>query len=181
MESLEKQLEVIKRGTLEILPEEELVPKLKKSIETGKPLRVKLGIDPTSPIFIWLYRCHSQDAAVSGYGHLPVLIIGDYTATVGDPSGKNKTRQMFSHEEVLKNAKTYQDQFFRIVDKNRCEVIYNGDWFKKLTSPRSFILQAILPLRRCSSVKISRNATLPASPSASMNSCIRSCRGTTPW
>ncbi len=134
METLEKQLSVIRRGAAEIVPEDELVAKLQRSISTGKPLRVKYGIDPTSPevhlghtVPIRKIR-HLQDM-----GHRAVLIIGDYTAMVGDPTGKSKTRKMLTHEEVMQNAATYQEQIFRIIDRDKTEVVYNGDWFSKLS------------------------------------------------
>lgn len=133
MKNIEEQLKIIKRGIVEIVPEEELLPKLKKSAETGKPLRIKLGVDPTAPdIHLGFTVVIRKMRQLQDLGHRAVLIVGDYTATVGDPSGKNATRAMLSHEEVLENAKTYQEQFFRIVDKEQCEVVYNGEWFKKL-------------------------------------------------
>ena len=126
----EKQLEILRRGAVEILSEGELLAKLKKN----KPLRVKLGVDPTAPdIHLGFTVVMRKLRAFQELGHQVVLIVGDYTATVGDPSGKNKTRPMLSHEEVLENAKTYQEQFFKIVDREKTEVVYNGSWFGPMT------------------------------------------------
>ncbi len=125
-----EQLEIIKRGTVEILSEKELLQKLEKKT----PLRIKLGVDPTAPdIHLGFTVVMRKLRTFQDLGHQVILIIGDYTATVGDPSGKNKTRPLLSHEKVLENAVTYQEQFFKIVDKERTEVVYNGSWFKDLT------------------------------------------------
>ena len=133
MKSLEEQYKIIRRGTEEIVPEEELISRLTKSIETNTPLRIKYGVDPTAPdIHLGHTVVARKMRQFQELGHKVILIVGDYTATVGDPTGKNKTREMLSHEEVLENAKTYQDQFFKIVDKKSCDVVYNGEWFKTL-------------------------------------------------
>ena len=130
---VEEQLKVIERGTANIFPREELIEKLHRSRQTGQPLRVKFGIDPTSPDIhighaVPLRKLrHFQDL-----GHHVVLIIGDYTAMVGDPSGRDKTRPRLSHEEVMANAATYLEQVGRILDMERTEVVRNGDWFSKM-------------------------------------------------
>jgi len=130
---IEEQLKKIKRGTVDVFPEDELIDKLKRSREEKRPLRVKLGIDPTSKdiqlgnaVPLWKLR-HFQDL-----GHQAVLIIGDYTAMVGDPSDKDKTRPMLTHEEVMDNAQTYLDQVGQIIDLESTEVVRNGDWFSKM-------------------------------------------------
>ncbi|RMG67952.1 MAG: tyrosine--tRNA ligase, partial [Calditrichaeota bacterium] len=131
---IEEQLKVITRGTVEIVPMEELVEKLKRSRETGKPLRVKQGFDPTAPD---IHLGHTVGLRklrqFQDLGHQVVVIIGDYTAMVGDPSGRNTTRPRLTHEEVLANARTYEDQIFKILDRERTEVRYNGEWFSKMT------------------------------------------------
>lgn len=131
---VEEQLELIKRGVAEIVPEAELIEKLKKSYKSGKPLNIKLGVDPTAADlhlgFTVVIRKLKQ---FQDLGHRIILIIGDYTAMVGDPSGKNKTRPRLTHEQVRKYAETYQQQFFKIVDKEKTKVVYNGDWFSKMT------------------------------------------------
>ena len=131
--SVNEQMDLIKRGTVEILPEEELVKKLEKSIKKNKPLIIKQGFDPTAPdihlghtVGIRKLR-HFQEL-----GHQVVVIIGDYTAMVGDPSEKNSTRPRLSHQDVMAHAKTYQEQFFKILDEDKTQVRFNGDWFSKM-------------------------------------------------
>ncbi|HKP96249.1 MAG TPA: tyrosine--tRNA ligase [Fibrobacteria bacterium] len=119
----------ISRGVLEIIEEEDL----RRKLATGAPLNVKLGIDPTSPdVHLGFTVVMRKLRQFQDLGHRVVLIVGDYTATVGDPSGKNKTRPILTHEEVLKNAETYKQQFFKIVDPAKTSVVYNGEWFAKL-------------------------------------------------
>lgn len=128
------QLDILKRGVIEIVPENAFLDKLKKSYETQTPLRIKLGVDPTAPdVHFGFTVVMRKLRQFQDLGHHVILIVGDYTATVGDPSGKSSTRPRLTHAEVLENAKTYQDQFFKIVDKDKTEVVYNGDWFSKLT------------------------------------------------
>ncbi len=128
--SFEKQWERITRGADDVFPEEELRSKLKRSITERRPLRVKLGVDPTGTdlhlghIIPVLKMKQFQDL-----GHHCILIIGDYTAMVGDPSGRNKTRPQLDHEAVMENCKTYQEQAFSILDQEKTEVVYNGSWF----------------------------------------------------
>ncbi len=127
---VKQQLAQLKRGCAEIISEEELLAKLQQ----GRPLNVKLGVDPTAPdIHLGFTVVMRKLKAFQDLGHKVTLIIGDYTATVGDPSGKNKTRPLLTHEEVLENAETYKQQFFKIVNPDKTEVVYNGEWFKKLT------------------------------------------------
>jgi len=123
-------LKLIKRGVVEIISEEELIKKL----EGGKKLRVKFGADPSAPdlhlghtVALRKLR-HFQDI-----GHTVVFIIGDFTAMVGDPSGRSSTRKRLSRAEVMENAKTYQEQVFKILDRSKTEVRYNSEWFDKLT------------------------------------------------
>lgn len=129
-----QQLEILRRGVHEIIEEKDLLAKLERSVATGVPLRIKLGVDPTAPdIHLGFTVVMRKLRQFQDLGHQVVLIVGDYTATVGDPSGKSKTRPRLGHEEVLRNAETYKEQFFRIVDRDRTEVVYNGDWFKTLS------------------------------------------------
>ncbi len=121
--------DIIRRGTLEIINEEDL----HKKLATGKPLKIKLGVDPTAPdIHLGFTVVMRKLRQFQDLGHEVILIVGDYTATVGDPSGKNKTRPILTHAEVLLNAETYKQQFFKIVDESRTRVVYNGEWFSKL-------------------------------------------------
>ncbi len=125
-----KAWQTLTRGVVEILSEEELKAKLAK----GKPLNIKLGVDPTAPdIHLGFTVVMRKLRQFQDLGHRVILIVGDYTATVGDPSGRNKTRPILSHEEVLRNAETYKQQFFKIVDAAKTTVVYNGDWFSKMT------------------------------------------------
>jgi tyrosyl-tRNA synthetase len=131
--SAEEQLKIIKRGTVDIINEKELIAKLNRSIKTKKPLRVKLGLDPTAPdIHIGNAIPIHKLRTFQELGHTAVLIIGDYTAIVGDPSGVNKTRPQLSHEEIMKNTKTYLNQLGKILDLKRTEILYNSKWFMKM-------------------------------------------------
>lgn len=132
--SLEEELALIRRGAEDIFPEEELVDKLKRSRAEGRPLRVKLGVDPTaSDLHIGHMIPVLKLQQFQKLGHQAVLIIGDYTATVGDPTDRNKARPQLSHEQTLANAADYTKHFFRFLDPNLTEVVHNGDWFSKMT------------------------------------------------
>jgi tyrosyl-tRNA synthetase len=132
--SLNEQMDVIRRGAVDLLPEDELVKKLETAMKTNKPLIIKQGFDPTAPD---IHLGHTVGIRklkqFQDLGHQVVVIIGDYTAMVGDPSEKNSTRPRLTHADVMKNAKTYQQQFFKILDKSKTQIAYNGDWFGKLT------------------------------------------------
>ena len=130
---IEEQLTLIKRGVEEILPEEELVEKLKKSQQTNTPLVIKLGCDPSRPdlhighgVVLRKLR-HFQDL-----GHQVVLVIGDFTAIIGDPSGRNKTRPQLSLEEAKKNAETYVKQSEAILDIDILKIVYNSTWLNTM-------------------------------------------------
>lgn len=132
--TIDEQFELIKRGTLEIVPEEGLKEKLRKSQETGRPLRVKLGLDPTAP------DIHLGNAVVlrkmrqfQDLGHEVYIIIGDFTAAIGDPSGRSITRPQLSDEEIQQNAKTYYDQYCLILDEAKTKVVFNSQWLGKLS------------------------------------------------
>ncbi len=123
-------LEILKRGTVTIHSEKELADRLSR----GKPLRVKLGVDPTAPD---IHLGHAVGLRklkqFQDLGHQIVLIIGDFTATIGDPSGRSSTRPPLTHEEVLSNAKTFTEQAFLVLNKEKTEVVFNGTWFKNMT------------------------------------------------
>jgi tyrosyl-tRNA synthetase len=129
-----RQLGIIRSGIEELIPEEELVLKLTRSLATRTPLRVKQGFDPTAPD---IHLGHTVGLRklrqFQELGHQVVLIVGSYTALVGDPSGRSQTRPTLSEEQVEANARTYLDQFFKVVDKSRTEVRWNGEWFKAMT------------------------------------------------
>jgi tyrosyl-tRNA synthetase len=131
---VEEQLAVIRRGAEKIVPDEELVAKLKQSRETGVPLRIKYGIDPTG---IDVHLGHTvpmrKIRQFQELGHQAVIIIGDYTARVGDPSGRDSTRARLTAEAIEKNAATYLTQLGRVLDLSKAEVVHNGDWFAKMS------------------------------------------------
>lgn len=131
---INEQLETIKRGVVDVVGEDELIHRLEASREANRPLRVKLGLDPTAAdIHIGNAIPIHKLRAFQDLGHKAVLIIGDYTAVVGDPSGVNKTRPQLSHDDVMKNAQTYLDQAGKILDLDNTEVAYNGHWFKEMS------------------------------------------------
>ncbi|KUK41442.1 MAG: Tyrosine--tRNA ligase [Clostridia bacterium 62_21] len=133
-QELKRQIELIRRGTVEIIPEDELVAKLKRSLATGKPLRVKLGLDPTAPDIhlghtVVLHKLrHFQDL-----GHEVILVLGDFTARIGDPTGKSETRKQLSEEEVQAHARTYKEQVFKILSPEKTQVRFNSEWLAPLT------------------------------------------------
>ncbi len=133
---VDEQLERLRPGLEEILTEEELRAKLERSRQTGKPLRVKQGFDPTAPD---IHLGHTVGLRIlqrfQDLGHQVVLIVGDFTALVGDPSGRSETRPRLTREQILANAKTYQEQFFKVLVESRTEVRFNGDWFAKMGLP----------------------------------------------
>lgn len=128
--SVDKALEILTQGTAKVLSEKEL----KEKLELGRPLRVKLGVDPTAPdIHLGHTVAIEKLRQFQELGHTAVLIIGDFTATVGDPTGRSAARPPITREEVLANAETYTTQAFKILDSEKTEVVYNGDWFRKMT------------------------------------------------
>jgi tyrosyl-tRNA synthetase len=129
---VEEQLALIRRGCEQIVPEDELRKKLERSLKTGKPLRIKYGIDPTG---IDVHLGHTVPLRKlrlwQELGHQAVLIIGNYTALVGDPSGRDQTRARLTPEQVEANAKDYLKQVSKVIDIEKTEVTHNGDWFKR--------------------------------------------------
>lgn len=133
MVPVEQQLAALMRGVQHFIPEEELKVKLEKSQLTGKPLRVKLGLDPTAPdIHLGFAVVLRKLKQFQEYGHIACLVIGDFTAMIGDPTGKSKTRPQLTREQVMENAKSYEDQLFRILDPEKTEITFNGDWLGKM-------------------------------------------------
>lgn len=131
---LQRQLSIIQRGASEILPIDTLKRKLRRSIETNTPLKVKLGLDPTAPdIHIGHTVVFKKLRDFQQLGHIVQLVIGDFTARIGDPSGKSETRKPLTEDQVEQNAKTYTDQLFKVLDKNRTEIHFNSDWLSPLT------------------------------------------------
>jgi tyrosyl-tRNA synthetase len=132
---IEQQLTYIKKGSSEIIRESELRSKLERSLASGKPMRVKAGFDPTAPDLhlghtVLLRKLkHFQDL-----GHTVIFLIGDFTGMIGDPTGRSATRPPLSPEELMKNAKTYMEQVFKILSPRTTEVRFNNEWFEKMKS-----------------------------------------------
>lgn len=132
--SIDEQFELIKRGTVDIVPEEELKKKLEKSRKEGRPLRVKLGIDPTAPdVHLGFAVVLRKLRQFQDLGHQVVLIVGDFTASIGDPSGKSETRPMLTPEQIRANAETFTSQFWIILEREKTQLTFNGDWLGKMT------------------------------------------------
>ncbi len=138
-------LKKLTSGTAKVLSEKELVEKL----ELGRPLRIKLGVDPTAPdIHLGHTVVMEKLRQFQELGHIAVLLIGDFTATVGDPTGRSTARPPITRDEVLANAKTYTDQAFKILDPEKTEVVYNGDWFRKMTYEEILKLNARVTMQQ---------------------------------
>ena len=130
-----EQMEIIKRGAVEILVEKELVEKLEKSLKTGVPLKIKAGFDPTAPDLhlghtVLLHKLRQFQKL----GHDVYFLIGDFTGMIGDPTGKSETRKVLTREDVLRNAETYKEQVFKILDPALTKVVFNSEWLGKLSA-----------------------------------------------
>ncbi|KYO65218.1 tyrosine--tRNA ligase [Thermovenabulum gondwanense] len=139
----EEQFEILKRDTAEIISPDELLSKLKKSYESKTPLKAKLGLDPTAP------DIHLGHAVVlkklkefQDLGHEVILIIGDFTGMIGDPTGKSETRKQLTREEVMENAKTYKEQVFKILDPEKTTIRFNSEWLAKLNFEDVIVLSS---------------------------------------
>ncbi|RLA63060.1 MAG: tyrosine--tRNA ligase [Epsilonproteobacteria bacterium] len=131
---VQKQLEYLKKGVSEITPEDEFVAMLRKSIDSGVPLRVKCGIDPTSPdVHLGHTVPFRKMRHFQNMGHIGTVIIGDYTASIGDPSGKNESRPPLSEDQIKLNSQQYMDQMYMILDKERTEVSFQSEWFEEVS------------------------------------------------
>lgn len=141
MTEITKQLSIIKRGIVELISEDELSEKLKRSLKTGKPLRVKAGFDPTAPD---LHLGHTvlihKLKQFQELGHQVLFLIGDFTGMIGDPTGKSETRKPLSKEDVAKNAETYKAQIFKILDEKKTEIVFNSQWMNNLSSSDLIVL-----------------------------------------
>ncbi|MEC0181598.1 tyrosine--tRNA ligase [Paenibacillus peoriae] len=132
---VERQLDVIQRGVAEIVPEDELKRKVIKSVVSGEPLKIKLGLDPSAPdIHIGHTVVMHKLRQFQELGHQVQLIIGDFTGRIGDPTGKSETRKQLTEEDVQRNAQTYKEQIFKILDPDKTKVYYNSEWL----GPMSF-------------------------------------------
>ncbi|WP_134704274.1 tyrosine--tRNA ligase [Ammoniphilus sp. YIM 78166] len=130
---VQRQLSLIQRGIAEIVPQDELVKKLEKSVSTGKPLKIKLGLDPTAPDLhvghtVVLHKLRQFQEL----GHTIQLLIGDFTGRIGDPTGKSETRKQLTEEDVKRNAQTYVEQFGKVMDVSELKVFYNSSWLSTM-------------------------------------------------
>ena len=145
----EKQLRIIERGVEGLISRDELLNKLIKSRDTGEPLRIKAGFDPTAPD-LHLGHCVllKKLKDFQDLGHQVIFLIGDFTAQIGDPTGKTETRPPLTPQEVLENAATYERQVFKILDKSRTKVVFNSEWLNKLTVPELLSLTSQVNIAR---------------------------------
>ena len=133
--TIDEQLAYLRKGTIEIIREDELRAKLLRSAETGKPLRIKLGADPTAPdIHLGHTVVIHKLRAFQELGHVVIFLIGDFTGLIGDPSGKSATRPQLTREEINANAETYKAQIFKLLDPEKTEIRFNSEWMDKLGS-----------------------------------------------
>jgi tyrosyl-tRNA synthetase len=131
---VQRQMEILKTGAAEIIPEEELREKIRQSLLSKKPLIVKLGLDPTAPDIHLGHTVPLQKMRqFQDLGHQAVIIIGDFTGRIGDPSGRSETRKPLTEEEILCNAETYKQQIFKILDPEKTRIEFNATWLAKLT------------------------------------------------
>ena len=144
-----EQFELLKRRAVEVIPEDEFLAKIQKSIKTGKPLKVKLGCDPSRP------DLHIGHAVVlhklrefQDLGHEAILVVGDFTAMIGDPSGKSKTRPQLTSEETRKNGETYFKQASKILDPDKTRIVYNSQWLGKMNFTEVIRLAATYTVAR---------------------------------
>jgi tyrosyl-tRNA synthetase len=145
MLSPEDQLATLKRGAAQIISEQDLLAKLR----LGRPLNVKLGVDPTAPdIHLGFTVGLSKLRQFQDLGHQAILIIGDFTAMIGDPSGRSKTRRQLSHDDVMANATTFKEQAFKILDAARTRVVFNGEWFEMMTFDQVMKLNSRVTLQQ---------------------------------
>lgn len=146
---VERQLEWIRRGVVEIVPEEELKQKIAQSVASGKPLKVKLGLDPSAPdIHVGHTVVLQKLRQFQQLGHQVQLLIGDFTGRIGDPTGKSETRKQLTEEDVKRNAETYKKQIYKILDPKQTEVYYNSEWLSPLTFADVVELSAKLTVAR---------------------------------
>jgi tyrosyl-tRNA synthetase len=139
----EKQLEIIKRGAFEIIQEKELLLKLEKSAKENRPLKIKAGFDPTAPdIHIGHTVLIEKLRQFQELGHEVIFLIGDFTGMIGDPTGKSETRKPLTKDDVLKNAETYKEQVFKILDREKTTITFNSLWLESLSAIELIKLQA---------------------------------------
>ncbi|MFX3675855.1 MAG: tyrosine--tRNA ligase [bacterium] len=129
-----RQFEILRFGVSEITPEEDLLSMLRHSIANNKPLRVKCGIDPTATdVHLGHSVPYRKMRQFQDLGHIGVVIIGDYTASIGDPTGRNDSRPPLTSEQIKENASRYMEQVYTVVDKEKTEIRFQSEWFKDVT------------------------------------------------
>jgi tyrosyl-tRNA synthetase len=135
MLSSEKQLEIIKRGAVELISEKDLLHKLERSFRENRPLKIKAGFDPTAPdIHLGHTVLLEKMRQFQELGHEVIFLIGDFTGMIGDPTGKSETRKILTTEDVLRNAETYKTQVFKILDPDKTQVRFNSEWLEKMSA-----------------------------------------------
>ena len=169
MASIEAALAEIKRGVEELIPEEELIAKLKED----RPLRIKLGADPTAPdIHLGHTVIFNKLRLFQELGHEVTFLIGDFTAMVGDPTGKNTTRPPLSREDVLRNAETYKEQVFKILDPAKTKIQFNSEWLSELGAEGMIRLAANQTVARMLERDDFKKRYAGAQPIGGIGSCI---------
>jgi tyrosyl-tRNA synthetase len=147
--TIDEQLAHLKKGTVDLIREEDLRAKLERSAKTKKPLRVKLGLDPTAPdIHVGHTVVIRKLKAFQDLGHTVIFLIGDFTGMIGDPSGKNVTRPPLSRDEINANAETYKRQMFKLLDPDKTELRFNGEWMDKFNAADFVKLSAKTTVRQ---------------------------------
>src|SRR6266566_539706 len=141
--TIDEQLEFLKKGTVDLIREEDLRKKLERSAKTGKPLRVKLGLDPTAPdIHLGHTVVLHKLRQFQELGHHVILVIGDFTGMIGDPTGKSETRKSLSRDDISANAQTYATQIYKVLDPALATVRFNSEWLGQLTPEEIVTLAA---------------------------------------
>ncbi len=149
MDSVEKQLEVLKRGVVDLIPEDALREKLERSVSSKKPLIIKQGFDPTAPdIHVGHTVGLRKLRQFQDLGHTVVFLVGDFTGLIGDPSGRSEVRKRMTRKEVMKNADTYTEQAYKILDRKRTKIDYNSRWLAKMQFPEVLELAATQTVAR---------------------------------
>jgi len=149
MLSPEKQFEIIKRGAVEIILERELLNKLEKSFKANRPLKIKAGFDPTAPdIHLGHTVLLEKMRRFQELGHEVIFLIGDFTGMIGDPTGRSELRKPLTKEEVLKNSETYKEQVFKILNPQTTKIVFNSEWFEKMSAMEIVRLGAMKTVAR---------------------------------
>src|SRR5436190_7457959 len=147
--TIDEQLTYLRKGTVEVIREDDLRAKLERSAKTGRPLRIKLGLDPTAPdIHLGHTVVIRKLRQFQELGHIVIFLIGDFTGMIGDPSGRNVMRPPLSREEINANAETYQKQMFKLLDAEKTELRFNGEWMDKFTAADFVKLSAKTTVRQ---------------------------------